>query len=1114
MKKFLISLLILFTQNIFSQDFQWAKQFGNTEDDRIIASDVDNDGNVYLLGESNSYTFDLNPNVGQEIINNNTTDIYGNICFIVKLDSDGNYVWGKVFNNGIRSYYDKVFDIKIGADSNIYALIDVYTYTGNQTITDAQNVVVKLDINGNELFVKSIKNLQPTNTFTNYIQITSFDLDSLNNIYLGGHFFGQRIVLDQSNSQLDLTSTGAGIFSLKMDNNGNYLWKLCPNIHTSEFNSLIIRPDGNLNIVYNSTYPSIICRLLNVNTTNGSIIWEKTFDNLFNIGTFEVSNNGNIILSCNNGTHFTSPVIDVDLSANVQNTSAPLFLLCLNSNGDFLDVKEYFADNINLNVIKSDLNNNIYVSGSFNNNYNLSFDADPSSNIFILASYSYQYGEGFYIKFNSSFEFENAIKLGQANSPPTPYDNIYLLRFTNINFKNDNIYFTGFFAGYGDLDPSNETVGFDTFHSSATINNDGFILKLGTCDTRSPIGDSNQYFCSTQNPTVANLTPNTNSIRWYDSLTSTTQLPTTNSLTNGQIYYATKNTGTCPESTDRLAVTVHIIQTPELPIALNQAFCENDDAIISDLIVSGVNLNWYNINVGESPLASNTILQNNTTYYVSQTVNSCESNRVAVNVTIIPNILPTTTSQQQFCIQQSATLNTIAISGQNIKWYDTQSNGNLLPNNLSLVNGTTYFASQTINDCESTRVPVTINIQDTPTPTGDINQSFCTNENATLTDINVIATNIKWYSSSTSTTSLDNSTILTNNTTYYASQTINNCESVNRLGVNINLINTLNANNYTEIICDELNDNSEVINLTSYNSNLISSTGNDFRYYNTYNNALDQNSSGLISNFATRNLIIGNNIFYVRIDSPNTCFQIVTLTLVLVSKPIIPINNIVPICEGNSIILNAGNDNNTYNWSTGETSQQITIMQPGNYSVVVTKNHGATICTTTKNFKVVNSNIATIQEITTSDWTDNNNTITVLLNSTSQGDYEYSINGIDFQQSNVFNNLESGEYTVFVKDKNDCGIVSKEVSLLMYPKFFTPNGDGYNDLWKIKFSQTETNLTILIFDRFTKLLKQITPNLDGWDGTYLGQELPSSDYWFVVKRNNGKEYKGHFSLKR
>jgi len=84
----------------------------------------------------------------------------------------------------------------------------------------------------------------------------------------------------------------------------------------------------------------------------------------------------------------------------------------------------------------------------------------------------------------------------------------------------------------------------------------------------------------------------------------------------------------------------------------------------------------------------------------------------------------------------------------------------------------------------------------------------------------------------------------------------------------------------------------------------------------------------------------------------------------------------------------------------------------------------------------------------------------------------------------------------------------------MFPKFFTPNGDGYNDTWKIKFSDIEAGLTVKIFDRYGKLIKNLITNTDSWDGTFNGTNLPANDYWFVVTRANGQEYKGHFTLKR
>jgi gliding motility-associated-like protein len=85
---------------------------------------------------------------------------------------------------------------------------------------------------------------------------------------------------------------------------------------------------------------------------------------------------------------------------------------------------------------------------------------------------------------------------------------------------------------------------------------------------------------------------------------------------------------------------------------------------------------------------------------------------------------------------------------------------------------------------------------------------------------------------------------------------------------------------------------------------------------------------------------------------------------------------------------------------------------------------------------------------------------------------------------------------------------------LIYPKFFTPNGDGINDYWKIKFSKTEPNLTVKIFNRYGTLIKELRKN-SSWNGLNQdNSQVLSDDYWFVVTRQDGKVYKGHFALMR
>jgi len=356
-------------------------------------------------------------------------------------------------------------------------------------------------------------------------------------------------------------------------------------------------------------------------------------------------------------------------------------------------------------------------------------------------------------------------------------------------------------------------------------------------------------------------------------------------------------------------------------------------------------------------------------------------------------------------------------------------------------------------------------------------------------------------------------TPLVDGKTYYATQTVNNCESINRLAVTVSLISSLPATDYAFSICDDLNDGKETVKLEDYNMNLISNTSNySFNYYKSFSEAENDITSNKITTASNYKLVLGENKIFVRINSNTPCYAITILKITVLPKPIIPIQDIVPICENKSILIDAGLGADKYLWSNGKTTQTVTLNNPGDLSVTVTQNHGTLSCSSTKSFAVKTSNIAKITAIETKDWTDNDNAITVFV--TGSGDFEYSIDGINYQDSSQFTGIQSGEYTVHVRDKNGCGTTTEEVYLLMYPKFFTPNNDDYNDTWKIKSSDTERSFTIKIFDRFGKLLKELDSNSNGWDGTYIGQPLPSTDYWFVAERKDGKIHKGHFSLKR
>ena len=193
--------------------------------------------------------------------------------------------------------------------------------------------------------------------------------------------------------------------------------------------------------------------------------------------------------------------------------------------------------------------------------------------------------------------------------------------------------------------------------------------------------------------------------------------------------------------------------------------------------------------------------------------------------------------------------------------------------------------------------------------------------------------------------------------------------------------------------------------------------------------------------------------------------------------------------------------------SSNSTSGSIEVLAAGKYYVTASLDS----CDRTKEISIIPSNIATVQNIDVVDDSDNN-MITIQVN--GEGSYEYSLDNIEgpYQDQNFFENVSAGIHMVFVKDINGCGVIFEEVSVIGYPRFFTPNGDGFNDTWQVQGVSFQPNSKVLIFDRFGKVLAKIDPNGEGWDGTYNGKLMPQSDYWFLVKLDDGRTRRGHFSL--
>ncbi len=252
-------------------------------------------------------------------------------------------------------------------------------------------------------------------------------------------------------------------------------------------------------------------------------------------------------------------------------------------------------------------------------------------------------------------------------------------------------------------------------------------------------------------------------------------------------------------------------------------------------------------------------------------------------------------------------------------------------------------------------------------------------------------------------------------------------------------------------------------------------------------------------------------IIYAKIDN-TTCYTPIPVTININIFAAAIADETVGMCNNNQVTLTANAGYLSYTWSTGETSQSIQVTTPAIYTVTIENADG---CTKVKTFTVIGSEVATINDIIVHDFNENNAAEIVVASGT--GIYEYSIDGIHFQDSSVFTNLSGLDYTAYVRDKNGCGTVEQEFYLIQIPNYFTPNGDGFNDYWNIKDSNPlsyNAGTVIYIFDRFGKLLKQISATGLGWDGTIESKLMPADDYWFTIELKDGRSTKGHFALKR
>lgn len=672
--------------------------------------------------------------------------------------------------------------------------------------------------------------------------------------------------------------------------------------------------------------------------------------------------------------------------------------------------------------------------------------------------------------------------------------------------------------------PATTTSGLTNYYVSQTINGcEGprAILTVTVYPTPSlPVVASPITYC--QNYAASQLSATGSNLLWYTTATLGTgspTAPTPSTLAFGTTsYYVSQTIDGCEGP--RAKIIVNITGTPTAPTVVTPiTYCQNSAA--TALTATGSNLLWYTNAVGGTGSAvaptPSTGIAGSTTYYVTQS-NGCESARSAIVVTTLPTPALPGVTPVTYC--QNASALPLTATGSNLLWYSSPTGGTASTTaptpNTTVAGVTNNYVSQTVNGCEGPRALLSVTVYATPAlPVVTSPVTYCQNELAAA--LSATGSGMLWYTSATSGTGNASSpipsTAAPGSTSYYVSQTINGCE-----GPRAAIVVVVNPTPVAPIVTTPVNycQNEAATPLAATGANLL--------WYTAATGGLGT-ATAPVPSTATA----GTTNYYVS-QTMNGCEGPRALIAVTIHPNPLPTPQDGTVCidQNNTVIntytLDSGlTGNYSYEWFTvnGTSYTPIAGASQSTYVASAADVYGVRV---TDNLTGCQSDVATATvglspfptaiSVISSDYFEDDQRITVEV--APAGNYLYQLDDGAMQTQNVFIDVAPGTHTVHIK--SECGDYTREVTLLDFPRFFTPNGDGYNDNWNIFSLNGQAKAKIYIFDRLGKLLKEISPSGLGWDGTFNQQAMPSSDYWFIVHYEDqykvSKIFKSHFALKR
>lgn len=274
----------------------------------------------------------------------------------------------------------------------------------------------------------------------------------------------------------------------------------------------------------------------------------------------------------------------------------------------------------------------------------------------------------------------------------------------------------------------------------------------------------------------------------------------------------------------------------------------------------------------------------------------------------------------------------------------------------------------------------------------------------------------------------------------------------------------------------------------------------------TYTNGVNHQSVAVYTVIAT-NSICGTSKPYevkVKVDEP-------------ISGEITGIN---AICEGQSTMLDASSfQAGTYSWMAAGTPLgvmdviNVSPAQTTTYELNMTRG----LCSASASYQVIVSTNPVIVRIDSVALRDRE---IILDPSYGTAPYTYSVDSREPDVNSIKKDLSFSTHIAKVVDAAGCSTTMQfamEPPAISIPEHFSPNGDGTNDTWVCpSLADVYPNSLVSIYDRFGKLLIQfLGADADGWDGTYQGVPMPSTDYWYQIDIEEiNMQYVGHFTLIR